>query len=213
MDVKGLINLIGIRAFGVEQPTEVDEEIYLDVLNTVHFELYRKVALINPYVEERFDEVDLSKGSLPLPSAPLRPFPFMIKSVLVEGNRLKQVPFGKIVENDPTFKGSGKAEFWGITARQLFVYPKYEGKAFVHSIEAPKAFKEATLEDEIPYPPAYHDILVDGACAQVLQHDGGLKKGQEASFATARWKQGYSEFYQYLLSLTAEPSRSTYSPI
>lgn len=214
MNVRELINQIGLRAFGIESPTEIDRKIYLDLLNTVHFELYRKTALVSPCVEEALRKVELKEGEkFPLPSCFLNKMPFMIKKVTVKDKSLKQTQLGKILDTDPRLTKSGDPEYWGLFSKSLFIYPAYKGDAFVHAVEDCMLLKEDTLEEEIPYPPMYHDVLVDGCVAKTLSTEGGLKNSKEAEYSSIRWTKGYNELYQYYLSLTGEKGSSTFSNV
>lgn len=214
MNVKQLIEQIGLRAFGIESPTEIDRQIYLDLLNTVHFELYRKTATISPYVEETFIKGEIAEGErFPLPYLFLDKMPFLIKRVLAKDRTLKQTQLGKILEKDPRLSATSDPEYWGLFSKNLFIYPAYDGDIYIYAIEDAAPFKEDTREQEIPYPTMYHDILVDGCVAKTLSTEGGLKHSKEAEYAHIRWTKGYNELYQYYLSVTGEKSSSTYSTI
>lgn len=214
MNADDLIEQIGLRAFGIESPTEIDRKIYLDLLNTVHFELYRKTALVSPYVEESLRKVEVREEErFPLPSCFLDKMPFLIKRVIAKDRILKQTQLGKILEKDARLNKSGEPEYWGIFSKSLFIYPSYKGDVFIYAIEDAPLLKEETLEEEIPYPLMYHDVLVDGVVAKTLSTEGGLKNNKEAENAQIRWTKGYNELYQYYLALTGEKSTSTFSHI
>jgi hypothetical protein len=79
-------------------------------------------------------------------------------------------------------------------------------------IPQPPAFTEATEEKDIPYPIAYHPVLVDGALYYLFQEEGGFKSSRRENEAKARWETGKSKLLSYLHNSSGQ-TFSTFSSV
>ncbi len=79
-------------------------------------------------------------------------------------------------------------------------------------VPQPKFLKAETPEDDIPYPLAYHPVLVDGALYYLFQEEGGFKSPQKAQAAEQRWEIGKTRLISYLYQASGS-SFSTFSSV
>ena len=213
MNVKEIIKLVSDLSVGLENPTPMDEEIYLRYLNLVHFNLYRSVGTINPYVPLIEEEYEVEAGTFE-PNA----VPFVIRSVYVplknNARVLSPISYDEILKQDPSMETVGLPQFWFYLSKQITLYPnKYEGPVKMITMSGPTLFTLETLEEQIPYPPLYHQVLVDGTCYYLFQGESGLKNQAELVASQARWEKGKQALYSYLMSLSGTGLLSTYSEV
>ena len=79
-------------------------------------------------------------------------------------------------------------------------------------VPQPITLTEQTPEQDIPYPLAYHPVLVDGALYYLFQEEGGFKNLQKAQAAQARWELGKERLIAYLYN-SSGTSFSTFSSV
>jgi hypothetical protein len=213
MDVKEVIKLVSDLSVGIETPTSFDEEIYLRYLNLVHFELYRGVGTINPYVPLIEEEYAVEAGTFE-PNA----VPFVVRSVYVpipnNARVLSPISYDEILKQDPNRDRPGLPQFWFYMNKKMTLYPsQYEGPVRLITMGTPERFTIETLEEQIPYPPLYHQVLVDGTCYYLFQGEMGLKNQAELVASQGRWEKGKKELYSYLMTLSGTGLLSTYSEV
>ena len=68
----------------------------------------------------------------------------------------------------------------------------------------PSLLTENTDESEIPYPPAYHPVLVDGGLYYLFQQEGGFKNTTKENEALIRWQNGKTRLLSYLYTSSGE---------
>ncbi len=212
MDVKDMINLAASLSVGLDKPTLEDANIYLRYLNLVHFELYKSVAMFNPYIPVEKETMIITNGVGKFINTP-----FAIASVhYYEGNAvriLKKQSYDLILQSDPEERKAGLPLYWYYQNRSLNIYPKKTTHVGVVYIGEPKEFTLNTIEEEIPYPAIYHQVLVDGMSYYIYQGESGLKTENTAMQAFAKFEKGKHNLYAYLLSLSGASIGSTYSVV
>lgn len=212
MNVREIIKLAAEQSVGLEDLSPEDAALYLKYLNLVHAELYRKLAQINPFAPISKETLQATQGKIELETIPL-----VVKSLYVpiEGNPLvlKPIRHDTILERDPERAMRGMPQYWYFFNQGIEVYPSYEGALKLVSIKDPEMFTIETVEAQIPYPPSYHQVLVDGTCYYLFQGETGLKNKEELGTSLAKWEMGKRELYAYLLNLSGTRLLSTYSEV
>ena len=212
MNVREIIKLAAEQSVGLEDLSPEDASLYLKYLNLVHAELYRKLAQINPFAPIAKDTVSAIGGRITLETMPL-----VVKSLYVpiSGNPLvlKPIMHDTILERDPERAMGGMPQYWYFFNQGIEVYPSYEGALKLVCIKDPEMFTIETVEAQIPYPPSYHQVLVDGTCYYLFQGETGLKNKEELGTSLAKWETGKRELYAYLLNLSGTRLISTYSEV
>lgn len=212
MNVREILKLVSEQGVGLEEPTDIDNTVYLRYLNLVHFDLYRSVASINPFAKIEEKEGNAVAGKLELGSTP-----FLVRSVYIpiknNAQILRSISYDEILKTDPAMDASGKPERWFFLNNNIQLYPKsHTGTVKVVYMDDPKEFTIGTLSEQIPYPTIYHQVLVDGTIYYLFQGEGGLKNKQELALSLARWEKGKKALYAYLMGQSGE-HLSTYSEV
>ena len=96
---------------------------------------------------------------------------------------------------------------------KFYVHPKYTGEINVIYVKDVEDFTIDTKEDEIPYPRAYHPILIDGASRFIFQGEGGLKNKDELLLANKQWEIGKRACEAFLSNQGNNLVESTYSKV
>jgi hypothetical protein len=71
-------------------------------------------------------------------------------------------------------------------------------------VPQPIPLTEQTPEEDIPYPFAYHPVLVDGALYYLFCEEGGFKNLQKAQDAQRRWEVGQTRLLAYLYNSSGQ---------
>ena len=212
MNVKEIIQLAAEQSVGLESPTSLDENVYLKYLNLIHGELYRKTAAINPQASMVTESHATDDGSFKPDQLPV-----MIRSVYVAiaGNSLvlKPISYDKILTKDPEMTLGGQPHYWFFLNNKIQTYPRQENTFKIIYVKEPDALTIETLSEQIPYPPLYHQVLVDGTCYYLFQGETGLKNSKELEQAAAKWEKGRNELYAYFMTLSGTGSLSTFSEV
>jgi hypothetical protein len=83
----------------------------------------------------------------------------------------------------------------------LTFYPFITGTVYEFSVswasQAP-TLELDTQEDDIPYPPTYHDVLVDGALYYLFADEAGFRSSEKEAQAAKRYATGSNELLSYL---------------
>jgi hypothetical protein len=110
------------------------------------------------------------------------------------------------LEKDPAFKATGYPHQYYLQGQKVTFYPVQTAVMTVKVSYTPQPlpFTEQTQEPDIPYPLAYHPVLVDGALYYLFQEEGGFKNAQKAVAAEQRWDQGQSRLLSYLYNASGE---------
>jgi len=212
MDVKGILQQVAHIGSGLDNPALDDQEIHLQYLNLVHLELYRLTAMHNPraLMEQLHGEVENGFFNQPIEC-------YTISCVYDKINRqkLKQVSFQAIVDEDPMFEKIGKPTAWCNYNNQIMVYPKLAQPMplMVWCKAPPRKLELETKESEIPYPAFYHQVLVDGTAYYVFQSETGLKNSAEFNAAMARWELGKRELLAYFSNTAGLGENYTYTEV
>ncbi len=212
MDVREILDLAAQQSVGLESPTALDQSVYLKYLNLVHAELYRKTAPINPQAEMVTETHETPDGSFK-PQG----FPVIIRSVYVAiANNpliLKPITYDKILAKDPEMLLAGQPRYWFFLNKKIQTYPKQENTFKIIYVKEPDPLTIETLSEQIPYPPLYHQVLIDGTCYYLFQGETGMKNKEELTLALNKWERGRQELYSYLMNLSGTNLISTFSEV
>lgn len=212
MNVSDILNDIGLLGVGLENPTSEDQAVFLKYLNLAHFDLFRKTAALNPKVIVLHQTVNANNGVLD----PLAFYPFLVKKVYVVQQNwlLNPISIDVIQKDDPSIsKVETRPQYWYYYNNTLNIYPLYTGQIGVFYIPDPISLEADTYEINIPYPVAFHPILIDGACYYLFQGEGAFKDALKMQTALARWEQGKTELMSYLTTLAGQSYYSTFSRV
>jgi hypothetical protein len=212
MQVSDLITLMGTLSVGSDNVTPSERAIFLQYLNLAHFQLYQETSTWNDdlLVEETL------RTSAELPIITLSQIPFVMIGVFDNTNKrtLSQKSIQDLIIEDPSFSATGKPKSFYLIKDQLNFYPVpsdiLEVKAWY--TPQPTSLKDNSEEIDIPYPLAFHPILVDGALYYLFQQEGGFKNTVKEGEARERWNNGKSFLLSYFYSRRPD-SLSTFSNV
>lgn len=204
MKISKILDFMGVLSVGLDNVSDSERFIFLKYLNQAHYELYNHTAALNDDLiinEEKLttiniDNVDLSQ----------RPLSF--SKVYVDGytRPLKELRLIKFVDyTKNTSSGSPCVFTWQV--KKLSIYPLMKDISYNLDIWYTPVhvdLEEDTPEDEIPYPPSFHNVLLDGALYYLFQDEGGFKNSAQVDSQTVKWEKGKQDLYSYLFHKTGE---------
>ena len=207
MTVDQIIHMMAQTSVGIDLPTQPTKEMYLTFLNAYHFELYNKVAELNPLQSEEIDTF-------------VKPHFFMKNVNVLHKVNMQHIflwpEYYKIV--NVTFKGRPvKYRLFKEYIKPL--YPaQYLSDAIiqVEVIKLPKLLEIDHPEDAIPYPKSFHHLLVYGANYHMYQNEGGLKSQSGIRINEAKKGEMEKVLVHYLLSINPDNNADefiTYKPM
>ena len=213
MTVAHLLTLMGHLSLGNDNINATERAIFLQYLNLAHFELYQSTASLNQQLyefevlEKEEDEADVT----------LAKTPYMMGMVYIRSlkKKLKPLSLQEAIEDNPDRSRHGEPQGYTLRQNNLLMLWPFDPRPLplvIWYIPQPTPMTEQTPEQEIPYPLAYHPVLVDGALYYLFQEEGGFKNTQKAQAAEQRWEVGKSRLISYLYN-TGGGSLSTFSSI
>ena len=204
MHVSELLSLMGHLSLGNDNITSHERAIFLQYLNLAHFELYQLTATWN----QDLWASEILSNTLNTNTVTLAHSPYAVQSVYNQTHKspLIRISLAALLEKDPALKATGHPHQYYLKGRAINFYPVQTAVLTVKVgyVPQPVAFTEHTPEQDIPYPLAYHPVLVDGALYYVFQEEGGFKDAQKALKAEQRWEQGQSRLLSYLYNTSGE---------
>ena len=204
MEVSTLLNLIGNLSLGNDNITAVERGIFLQYLNLAHLELYQVTANFNQDLLVQVtlaNQVDSNQVQLP-------EIPYLVSSVydLTHQRQLRRISLSDAITKDPAFTAKGNPIQYFVQKDLLQFVPAQTAITSINVWYAPQptTLTEQTPEQDIPYPLAYHPVLVDGALYYLFQEEGGFKNLQKAQAAQARWEVGQTRLLAYLYNSSGQ---------
>ena len=212
MTIAEMLQQIANLSVGLDNATEFDDEINLRYLNLAHAKLYRATAAVNPDATIVQKTIAVVQGVL---QEKVNAFRVKSLHIPIPNNTkvLQPIPYDWILQHDPAKTQAGQPIYWYRLNHALFTYPKYTGDIEVVYVGEAVPFTLETEAADIPYPPLYHSVLIDGACYYVFQGESGLKSKEEMLLTLTRWEQGKKSCAQYLMNQSNTGVISTYSEI
>ena len=204
MTVAHLLTVMGHLSLGNDNISAAERSIFLQYLNLAHFELYQVTATFNQdlFVFETLVNV-LGENTVTLDHAP-----YAMQSVYDQTHqkKLTRISVIDLLEKDPDLKATGHPYQYFLQGQRVTFYPLQTAVMSVKVVSTPQpvAFTEQTTDQDIPYPLAYHPVLVDGALYYLFQEEGGFKNPQKAMAAEQRWDIGRTRLLSYLYNASGE---------
>lgn len=210
MDVQDIIQLIANQGLGNDTPTPADQVIYLRYLNIAHDDLYRSVKILDPDRASISTQITVTDGQADLPGDVMQivsairirlPPPQEDWRALInpaKDGKLVQKTLGWIESRDPMVSQTGDPEYYYLAGNKIGTYPVTTHLLKIRYIPKPQPFTLQTLASQIPYPPEYHSILVDGALFYLFQGEGGFKSGPRARDAQLKWLRGKTSLCNFI---------------
>ena len=195
---------MGHLSLGNDNITPEERQIFLHYLNLAHFDLYQVTVPFNQnlFVFETLSNV-LGENAVTLANPP-----YVIQSVYDQTHKKKltRTSLADLLEKDPGFEAKGHPYQYFLQGSVIHFYPPQTAITLVRVVYTPQPvlFTEETEDREIPYPIAYHPVLVDGALYYVFQEEGGFKNPQKAVEAQKRWEDGRSRLLSSLYNTSGE---------
>jgi hypothetical protein len=217
MRVSEILTLMGHLSVGNDNITPTERAIFLKYLNLAHWELYQETANFNQDLliqenlttEQGTNAVELSR------------MPYLVSSVYDQTRKriLTRLSIEDAVEHNSDAPVQGAPCAYFIQKNILTFVPPQTAPVSVSVwyIPQPSPLTEetegqASLEEDIPYPVAYHPVLADGALYYLFQEEGGFKSASRELEARKRWESGKSKLLSYLYSSSGQ-TFSTFSSI
>ncbi len=215
MNVAEIIDLVAEFSASGSNATEAQRSIFLKYLNLYKDKLYRDTALINKdvlqYVELAKDynkDIGLTfcfEEKMQIVSV----FDFKQQKFLLEKSKPEAIALYRGKVGEPLVYSFVKTHMdashtW---CNQLSLYPVPAScDILVRYILEPASFEMTTPSRLIPFPPAFHQLLVDGTLWYVFQEEGGFRDSSKAKEAKDRCSMGEQELVSYLVN--AQPDQS-----
>ena len=210
MIVASLLTLMGHLSLGNDNISTAERAIFLHYLNLAHFELYQVTATFNQDLIV-FETLTNVQGEN---TVTLARSPYAMQSVYDQTHqkKLTRISLADLLKKDPAFKATGYPLQYFLHSRVIHFYPLQTAVMSVKVGYVPQPVLLTEQEQEIPYPLAYHPVLVDGALYYLFQEEGGFKNAQKATEAERRWDTGRSRLLSYLYNASGE-TLSTFSSV
>jgi hypothetical protein len=204
MEVSTLLNLMGNLSLGNDNITEVERGIFLQYLNLAHLELYQVTANFN---QDLLVQVTLANqvgsNQVQLPETP-----YLVNHVydLTHHRQLRRISLSDAITKDPAFTANGNPTQYFVQRDVLEFIPTQTAITSINLwyVPQPIPLTEQTPEEDIPYPFAYHPVLVDGALYYLFCEEGGFKNLQKAQDAQRRWEVGQTRLLAYLYNSSGQ---------
>ena len=204
MTVKYLLTLMGHLSLGNDNIMPEERQIFLHYLNLTHFELYQVTA---PFNQDLFIFETVS-NALGENAVTLRFPPYALQTVYDQTHqkKLTRTSLADLLEKDPGFTATGYPYQYFLQGSVVHFYPPQTAITSVRVVYTPQPtfLTEQTEDQDIPYPIAYHPVLVDGGLYYVFQEEGGFKNPQKAVEAQRRWEDGRSRLLSSLYNTSGE---------
>ena len=204
MEVSTLLSLMGNLSLGNDNITQVERAIFLQYLNLANLELYQITANFNQDLLVQVtlaNQVDSNQVQLP-------ETPYLVNSVydLTHQRQLRRISLNDAITKDPAFIANGNPTQYFVKRDVLEFVPTQTTITSIKIwyVPQPIILAENTPEQDIPYPLAYHPVLVDGALYYLFQEEGGFKNLQKAQAAQARWEIGQTRLLAYLYNSSGQ---------
>jgi hypothetical protein len=204
MEVSTLLSLMGNLSLGNDNITQVERAIFLQYLNLANLELYQITANFNQDLLVQVtlaNQVDSNQVQLP-------ETPYLVNSVydLTHQRQLRRISLNDAITKDPAFIANGNPTQYFVKRDVLEFVPTQTAITSINVwyVPQPTTLTEQTPEQDIPYPLAYHPVLVDGALYYLFQEEGGFKNLQKAQAAQARWEVGQTRLLAYLYNSSGQ---------
>ena len=204
MQVSDLLGLMANLSVGLDNTTPTERTIFLQYLNLAHFELYQETANFNQDLILQENLANLENTN----TVTLSQIPYVMNAVydVTHKQTLNRISRADLVAQDPALAATGTPEKYFIQKDSLQFYPTQTAvtQVSVWYTPQPSLLTENTDESEIPYPPAYHPVLVDGGLYYLFQQEGGFKNTTKENEALIRWQNGKTRLLSYLYTSSGE---------
>ena len=204
MEVSTLLSLMGNLSLGNDNITQVERAIFLQYLNLANLELYQITANFNQDLLVQVtlaNQVDSNQVQLP-------ETPYLVNSVydLTHKRKLCRISLSDAIDRDGSKTSTGNPTRYFMQKDLLQFVPTQTAITSINVwyVPQPSTLTEQTPEQDIPYPLAYHPVLVDGALYYLFQEEGGFKNIQKAQAAQARWEVGQTRLLAYLYNSSGQ---------
>lgn len=211
MNVLEILKLANSLSVGLDEPTEEDLLICLKYLNLIHFELYRRTAVLNEDAQCLKEQLNVNNGVADKTAYPI----FKPKVVWLPDSNvvLKKTTLSAIQNIDPDIKNIGNCNSWYYFNGLIFVYPLDNKPINILYLPTPLNLEINSQETDIPYPPFFHQVLVDGICYYIFLNENDLKDPIKSIEFRKKYENGQAELISYLKMFSDEPNLSTYQDI
>ena len=204
MEVSTLLSLMGNLSLGNDNITKEERTIFLQYLNLAHLELYQVTANFNQDLLVQVtlaNQVDSNQVQLPEP-------PYLVNHVydLTHHRQLRRISLSDAIERDGSKTWTGNPTQYVVRRDILEFVPIQTAVTSINLwyVPQPIPLTEQTPEEDIPYPLAYHPVLVDGALYYLFCEEGGFKNLQKAQDAQRRWEVGQTRLLAYLYNSSGQ---------
>jgi hypothetical protein len=142
------------------------------------------------------------------PTVTLSQMPYAMHAVyhVTHKQTLNRISRADLLSLDPALAATGKPQHYVLQKNILQLYPPQTAvtQITVAYVPQPSRLTEKTAESEIPYPLAYHPVLVDGGLYYLFQQEGGFKNTTKENEALIRWQNGKARLLSYLSTASGE---------
>ena len=195
---------MSVQGVGIDTLSDSDKIIYLQHLNQAHYELYNHTAALNDdLIINEAKSTTANVNNINLSQRPLSINKIYVDDCatpLTEKQKMDFVDFTK-----KSTAGYPCVFTWQV--KKVSIHPIVKDITYDLDIWYTPQYvdlDEDTPEDDIPYPPLFHYVLLDGALYYLFQDEGGFKNSDKVVSQMAKWEKGKQDLYSYLFHKTGE---------
>lgn len=198
MTINDFLNRMALMGVGIVPPSDKDKNDFLIYLNMAHEELYPLVSVsLLPFIGQTSDFTTSEEGTLFFD-----PFPFTIEEIInIETNRPITFESEKTLrQTDILLTRVGAPIHWFMRQSVIYLYPNPQSAYTITMTFIPniQPLTLLTPESQIPYPLAFHRVLLEGAFYYLFQGESGFKNVQKMNMAQMKWEKGKAKMINYL---------------
>ncbi len=204
---------MGLMSVGQDDSSPSDQAIFLKYLNLAHQELFPITAHINSdLLIAKLVPTVVDENILYLS----QPF-YMINKVHIQGQytTLRRLTFDQYLNMSLlNSREAGSPRYFSVHKKGIYLYPApTDGVYQVAVFYIPLVTLTLDMEeDDIPYPVAYHHVLLNGALTLLFRDESGFRSTSKEQDIKEDWVAGQRNLVSFL-SYQSCGSLSTYSDL
>lgn len=198
MDVKQIIKKVSKLALNgdvLDDPVAVED--ILSYINTVYNDIATSLFSETNTGTQRISDYTVVDGV-----STLTPIPYKVFNV-VDINRKKKLKPANLIEieeADPLVEREGNPEVYYFLQNTLYTYPKNNTQLRVRHVNKLPDLTLETTEEQILFPPQYHEVLVWGVLYYMAYDERDFQQALEFQVTSSNfnsWKDRLLNYYYY----------------
>lgn len=214
MTVDEMLNTMGLLGVGQDMSSPADKAIFLTYLNLAHQELFAATASLNQDLITAELLENINGDNLVYPAQK----PHLVQKVQIQGDYqpLRRITFDQYI-NKTIYanNSSGRPSYYVPHKEAIYLYPTDPARRYQVAVFYTAPYEDLTLntlEEEIPYPVAYHHVLLNGGLTFLFMDEGGFRSTSKEQKIEEKWERGKQDLITFLSYQSLGPL-STYSNV